>query len=139
MSSTPETPVLKEKDLPTWAKDPTQLPIKFEGLEDRVVMFPDPEKEFSEGGVAYSKNTRNETEVIGVALEIGPGKVSEFTGQLMPMYVEKGGRYLFQKYAGDDYIVYEDGRIRPYNGRVPSSCIFVKVVRQSSLTLRIRE
>lgn len=137
MTAPQETPSLKAKDLPDWAKDASNLPVKFEPPEDRVVMFPDPERDVSESGVTYSKNTRNEIELVGTVVAVGPGKISEFTGQLIPMFVKPGERYIFQKYAGDDYLLDAEGRIRPYTGRVPSTCILVKVVRQSSLTLRI--
>lgn len=128
------------KDLPEWARNPLLLPIKFEPCQDLVVVFPDPAKEETRGGLMKATTTRGQIELKGTVIARGPGKNSDFTGDLIKIdWVTVGSRYTYSKFAGDDMLLDSDGNLSPWLGLLHDDHVLVKIMRASSILTRILE
>lgn len=127
---------INEDQLPVWAKDATKLPIKFIPASDRVVVFPDPERKVSGGGLMMSGHSKGKIEPMGTVIAVGPGKVSEYTNQRLPMELAVGQRILFGMFTGDDYLLTQEGYLIPYSkagGMIMSNTVLVKVLTQGAV------
>lgn len=137
MSTTPQTPIqqISADKIPEWAKDPTKLPIKFQPCADRIVVFPDPPRTRTTGGLIIDDNSKGKIEPTGTVLAVGPGKWSEYSGTRIPMEIQVGKRIIFGMYAGDDYLLDLSGHLIPYAtvGRITTNHILVKVLRQDAV------
>lgn len=134
--ATPAPP--KMDSLPDWAKDIKNLPIQVEPCQDLVVVFPDVAQEESRGGVQRATITRGNMELCGTVIAKGPGKNSDFTGELIPIdWVQVGARYTYSKFAGDDTLMDSEGRLTPWLGVMHDDHIIVKTMRAGSLLFRI--
>jgi len=73
--------------------------MKFQPEEDRVLILEDAPEAVTQGGIILPTQSQKRTQ-IGTIIEVGPGKRSEHTGELMPMFYQKGDRVLLSKFAG---------------------------------------
>ena len=72
--------------------------------QDRMVVVPSEEKEtITEGGL-HIPDIAQEKPVEGKIIAIGPGKVSEHTGEVIPIRHCVGQRVLYGKYAGTEIV-----------------------------------
>lgn len=70
-------------------------------LHDRIVVKPDDPEEVTKGGL-YLPDTGQEKPNQGTVQEVGIGRRSEQTSELLPMSVEKGDKVLYGKYSGTE-------------------------------------
>ena len=121
--------------IPEWAKDPLSLPLKFQPTSDRIVVFPDPMKTTTAGGLQISTVTRGKIEPVGTVIKVGPGKWSEYSGTRVPMEIKEGSKIIFGMFTGDDYLLDREGRLTPFAsvGRVTTDHLLVKVLRQDAV------
>ena len=68
---------------------------------DQIVIRPTPEAETSKGGIILVESTK-ETPTRGAVISVGPGRVSETTGNRVALSVAVGQEVIYKKYAGTD-------------------------------------
>jgi chaperonin GroES len=72
-------------------------------FDDRVLVEVDGGVEKSAGGILVPETARAkeaQSSIVGRVHKVGPGKIDEKTGVLIPMKVKPGTRVLFNTYAG---------------------------------------
>jgi len=137
MTNAPDDLILK--DLPEWARDIKNLPVKFEPCQDLVVVLPDP-PDIGKGGLQKATVVRGEMEPVGTVIAAGRGKHSDFTGELIPNdWVIIGKKYMYSKYAGDDMMLDKQGGISPWKGMLNDDHVLVKIMRAGALLTRVLE
>ena len=72
-------------------------------LEDRVLVEPLETQEQKKGGIIIPDTAKERPEE-GKVISVGGGKVLE-NGQLKKLYVKKGDKVLFSKYAGSEIMI----------------------------------
>ena len=75
--------------------------VKLEPLADRMVVRPIEREEVTKGGIVLP-DTAKEKPQEGEVLAVGPGRMSEYTGNRIPMDVKKGDIVLYSKYGGTE-------------------------------------
>ncbi len=70
--------------------------------QDRVVVRPSDEMETMTDGGLYIPDIAQEPPAEGEIIFVGPGKVSELTGELIPIRHVVGEKVLYGKYAGTE-------------------------------------
>jgi len=90
---------------------------KLNPLSNRVVVKPLEEKEQKKGGIIIP-DTAKEKPQEGKVIAVGPGKISDKTGERIKPEVKKGDRVLYSKYAGtevsvdgEEYMIIKDDDI----------------------------
>lgn len=90
---------------------------KLNPLADRVVVKPLEEKEMKKGGIIIP-DTAKEKPTEGTVIAVGPGKISEKTGERIAPEVKKGDKVLYNKYSGtevtvegEEYLIIRDSDI----------------------------
>ena len=107
-------------------------------VSDRVIIVPEEtEKETASGLFKASTKIGDDNKQIGEVIAIGPGKYSEYTGQLIPMQTKVGQKVLFSRHAGDRIYIDEDGRIYPGIGDRREEWLCIVAVRQEAVILPI--
>ena len=73
--------------------------------QDRMVIIPSEEVEtMTESGKLHIPSIAQEKPVEGEIIAVGPGKVSEHTGQLIPIQHSVGQTVMYGKYAGTEIV-----------------------------------
>lgn len=75
--------------------------VKLVPLADRMVVKPIAKEEVTKGGIVLP-DTAKEKPQEGEVLAVGPGRVSEYTGNPIPMTVKVGDIVLYSKYGGTE-------------------------------------
>ncbi|HUT04348.1 MAG TPA: co-chaperone GroES [bacterium] len=75
--------------------------MKFEPSQDRVLVKRTEETEVKKGGIIIP-DTAKEKPVQGKIVAVGPGRMSDFQGKVIPVKYKVGERVLFGKYSGTD-------------------------------------
>lgn len=75
--------------------------LRIRPLRDQVLVKRDPKVDVTPQGVIVPDNPR-EKPSIGTVIGVGPGVVSELTGQIVPTTVVIGDRVAFGMFAGQD-------------------------------------
>jgi len=78
--------------------------MKLQPLEDRIVVRPGESEETTASGLVIP-DTAKEKPQQGEVLEVGPGKRSEQTGDVIPVDVKKGDTVVYSKYGGTEITV----------------------------------
>ncbi|MDP3956175.1 MAG: co-chaperone GroES [bacterium] len=79
--------------------------ISIKPLADRVVVRPQTENErgtTTKSGIFIPDTVEKERAEQGTVVAVGPGKMSEFKGERLPMTVKVGDTVLFTKYGPDE-------------------------------------
>jgi len=69
--------------------------------EDRVLIIEDAPEEVTSGGIILPQQSQKRTQ-IGTVVAVGPGKTSEYTGQLLPMNFSPNDRVVITKFGGTE-------------------------------------
>lgn len=77
-------------------KDPTNLPIKFRAVQDRIIVYRIEEAE--KVGSLYTPDEAKEKPAEGIVVAVGPGKY--VNGELQKTNIAVGERVVFGKFAG---------------------------------------
>ncbi len=75
--------------------------IFVEPLGDRVVVYPDPPDDVSEGGIIIPDLAKHRPQM-GTVVAVGPGRWVPEMQDYKPLGLEAGDRILFSKYGGTD-------------------------------------
>lgn len=75
--------------------------INLKPLADRVIVKPAPAEEVTKGGI-FLPDTAQEKPQRGEVVAVGPGKISEETGKVIPLTVKVGDKVLYGKYSGTE-------------------------------------
>jgi chaperonin GroES len=93
------------------------MTTKFTPSANRVVVKPLEEKEQKKGGIIIP-DTAKEKPQEGKVVAVGPGKISDKTGERIKPDVKKGDRVLYGKYSGqevtidgEEYLIIKDDDI----------------------------
>lgn len=81
-------------------------PVPFRPLSDRILVRRTAAEERTPGGLIIP-GAAAETQMQGVCLAVGPGRVQE-DGSLAPMSVKPGDTVVFTRYAGTEVDVEEE-------------------------------
>ena len=73
-------------------------------LDDRIVVKPGESEETTASGLVIP-DTAKEKPQQGEVLAVGPGKRSEYTGDIIPLGVSVGDNVLYSKYGGTEVTV----------------------------------
>jgi chaperonin GroES len=73
-------------------------------LEDRIVVRPLDSEEITASGLVIPDTAREKPQE-GEVLAVGPGKRSEYTGELIPMDIDEGARVVYAKYGGTEITI----------------------------------
>ena len=73
---------------------------EFFPFEDRILILPDTEPE--KKGMIIIPDNAKERPVKGTVIRVGPGKVIEATGAMIPTGVKMGDEVMYSKYAGTE-------------------------------------
>ncbi len=80
----------------TVASDVALIPTR-----NRVVVRPDSADAKSEAGIILPEGAK-ESPRTGVVMAVGPGTVSPYTGNMMPVRIDTGAHVLFESYARNE-------------------------------------
>ena len=72
--------------------------------QDRMVVVPSEEVDVMTEGGLHIPDIAQEKPVEGIIIAVGPGKVSEHTGELVPVRHSVGQTVMYGKYAGTEVI-----------------------------------
>ena len=78
--------------------------MNLQPLEDRIVVRPNESEEKTASGLVIP-DTAKEKPQQGEVLAVGPGKRSEYTGELIPLDVKAGDTVVYSKYGGTEILV----------------------------------
>ena len=78
--------------------------MNLQPLEDRIVVRTAEAEETTVSGLVIP-DTAKEKPQQGEVLAVGPGRRSENTGELIPLYVKKGDTVVYSKYGGTEITV----------------------------------
>ncbi len=81
------------------------MSLNIKPIGDRVVVEAAPAETKTASGIIIPE-TAQEKPQRGTVVAIGPGRIAEFTGTLIPLTVKVGDQVLYGKYAGTE-ITYE--------------------------------
>ena len=84
-------------------------------LDDRIVVKPGESEETTASGLVIP-DTAKEKPQQGEVIAVGPGKRSEYTGDIIPLGVSVGDNVLYSKYGGTEVTVDGDDLL-VLNGR----------------------
>ncbi|HEU0171862.1 MAG TPA: co-chaperone GroES [Acidimicrobiales bacterium] len=73
-------------------------------LDDRIVVKPGESEETTASGLVIP-DTAKEKPQQGEVIAVGPGKRSEYTGDIIPVGVSVGDNVLYSKYGGTEVTV----------------------------------
>jgi chaperonin GroES len=73
-------------------------------LDDRIVVKPGESEETTASGLVIP-DTAKEKPQQGEVIAVGPGKRSEYTGDIIPLGVSVGDNVLYSKYGGTEVTV----------------------------------
>ena len=71
-------------------------------LSDRVVVQIIEADQVSKSGIIIP-DVAKEKPVIGEVIAVGPGKVSDFSGEIIPMRIQVGNKILYGRYSGTEF------------------------------------
>src|SRR5215470_9840879 len=77
---------------------------KLQPLDDRIVVRPGESEETTASGLVIP-DTAKEKPQQGEVLAVGPGKRSDYTGEIVPMDVQLGDTVVYSKYGGTEITV----------------------------------
>lgn len=107
-------------------------------ISDRVLVVPEEKEKETASGLKLSQTKMGEdNKQIGEVIAIGPGRVSEYGGQLIPMQTKVGQRVLFSRHAGDKIFVDEEGNIHPGLGDRRDEWLCVVILRQEAVLISL--
>jgi chaperonin GroES len=75
--------------------------MNLQPLEDRIVVRPNESEEKTASGLVIP-DTAKEKPQQGEVLAVGPGKRSEYNGELIPLDVKVGDTVVYSKYGGTE-------------------------------------
>jgi chaperonin GroES len=78
--------------------------MKLQPLEDRIVVRPGKSEETTASGLVIP-DTAKEKPQQGEVLAVGPGRVSEQTGQTLPLNISVGDTVVYSKYGGTEITI----------------------------------
>jgi chaperonin GroES len=78
--------------------------MKLQPLEDRIVVRPGKSEETTASGLVIP-DTAKEKPQQGEVLAAGPGRVSEQTGQVIPLNINVGDTVVYSKYGGTEITI----------------------------------
>jgi chaperonin GroES len=78
--------------------------MKLQPLEDRIVVRPGKSEETTASGLVIP-DTAKEKPQQGEVLAVGPGRVSEQTGQVIALNIKVGDTVVYSKYGGTEITV----------------------------------
>jgi chaperonin GroES len=78
--------------------------MSLQPLDDRIVVKPGESEETTASGLVIP-DTAKEKPQQGEVLAVGPGKRSEYTGEIIPVGVNVGDIVLYSKYGGTEVTV----------------------------------
>jgi chaperonin GroES len=78
--------------------------MKLQPLEDRIVVRPNKSEETTASGLVIP-DTAKEKPQQGEVLAAGPGRVSEQTGNVIPLGVSVGDTVVYSKYGGTEITI----------------------------------
>src|ERR687898_2385819 len=76
-------------------------------LDDRIVVQPNEAEQTTASGLVIP-DTAKEKPQQGKVLAVGPGKRTEYTGELVPLGIDVGQTVLYSKYGGTEVTVEGD-------------------------------
>lgn len=77
------------------------MALSIKPIADRIVVEAAPAEEKTASGL-YIPDTAKEKPQQGTVVAVGPGKNSDFTGNLIPLNVKVGDKVLYGKYGGTE-------------------------------------
>jgi chaperonin GroES len=78
--------------------------MNLQPLEDRIVVRPTESEEKTASGLVIP-DTAKEKPQQGEVLAVGPGKRSDYSGELIPLDVKVGDTVVYSKYGGTEILV----------------------------------
>jgi chaperonin GroES len=78
--------------------------MNLQPLDDRIVVRPGESEETTASGLVIP-DTAKEKPQQGEVLAVGPGKRSDYTGEIVPMDVQLGDTVVYSKYGGTEITV----------------------------------
>ena len=104
-------------------------------ISDIVLILPDKQERENDLGISRGELSKENLRQSGLVLSVGPGRQSEWQGNVrQTMDVAIGDRVLFKKHAGDEILVNDNGTTEAFVGDPPrESQLLVVFVRQQSI------
>jgi chaperonin GroES len=78
--------------------------MNLQPLDDRIVVRPGESEETTASGLVIP-DTAKEKPQQGEVLAVGPGKRSDYSGEIVPMDVQLGDTVVYSKYGGTEITV----------------------------------
>lgn len=78
--------------------------IRFQPIDDRVLILPDEPVETSRGGIIIPDSAKGRAEH-GTVLAVGPGDWNKDGTGRIPMTIQVGDRVAFGRYAGTEFTI----------------------------------
>ncbi|MFQ5452105.1 MAG: co-chaperone GroES [Candidatus Paceibacterota bacterium] len=75
--------------------------VNFKPLADYVLIQPLEQEQKTPSGIVLPDSAKEKPQT-GKVMAVGPGKISEHTGKIIPMSIKVGDTVMYKKWGGDE-------------------------------------